>query len=942
VVAEFLILGPLEIRHDGRSLELGGTQRKALTATLLLRATEFVPAGVLIESLWGEDAAADATSALHAHVSRARRDLGELAGRLRTEPGGYRFVVEPDELDATRFVRGCEEGRSLLAAGRAAEAGDALRAALGLWRGPMLPELPYTQPEIRRFEELRAHALEERIEADLALRRHGVVLPELEGLLREYPLRERLRGQHMVALYRLGRHAEALDSYRELRRQLDELGLEPGGDVRELEQAILTHRLGGARDALPPVQTPTFGREDDLQRLCELVGRENVRLVTLTGPGGVGKTRLALEVARMVDASFVSLASLTDAGEVAPAMCEALGVARVPGEPAEDALHRALAREQAVIVLDNLEHLPHVEGVVRGLLSQAPAITVLGTSRQPLRLHAEHRFPVAPLESPAAVRLFTSRAQARGFPLDKRDEGAVIEICQRLGGHPLAVELAAARLGALDPAGLAERLGDALALLGPGPADAPARHRTLRATLDWSYALLSDEERSAFSALAAVAGGCSVAAAEAITGAPLAVLDAVVDKGLVTAAGGRLTMLEPIRQYAAALLAERDDADLVHARHFDVYLKLAESARRELWLRQQAAPVFATVHAERDNFRAALTWAAGPGREDQLVALVGALDEFWYATGADLEAGPWYARALSQPTRSVRLEHLARVHRGRSMLRIGGIAESIAAATKALDHYRELGDDAGIALCLAQLSTLHMIEAQQPLAYAEGQLAVRHAEASGDIGLVGFAQTKLALAAPDFDEALPLLDEATRTLRRAGATDRVAVAMSVAAWLALVREAYDVAERLFDEALALAGATHRTHAVALIHGNRGLLALLRDQPEQARQAFAAQLQVAQGQALARSYYSAALFGLAAVAASDGQLERAATLDAAAQQQSVRPHGANEAPVYQRVAARYIAPARERLGVTAWERAAVQGRELTPAQAVELALDVSAL
>jgi DNA-binding SARP family transcriptional activator len=391
VAAEFLILGPWEIRLEGRSRDVAGGRRRALLAALLLRAGAPATADWLSEALWGESAG----NTLQATVSRARRDLGPLAGRLRTEGGGYRLQVEPGELDAERFAAGYEEGRALLAAGRAEEASATLNQALALWRGPVLGELGYeafAQADVRRLEELRVLALEERVEADLARQEHAPLASELEALVAEHPLRERLRGQQMLALYRLGRQADALATYREFRaRIVAELGLEPGPELRELERAILSHQLPASERPLPEAPTPTVGREDDLHRIAEQLARPDVRLLTLIGPGGVGKTRLALEVARSHRGRFVSLASVGDPDQVARAICDALDVTRVPGEEAEAALHRELATDDTPIVLDNLEHLPGVEAVIGRLLEHAPALTVLGTSRGPLGLQAEHR-----------------------------------------------------------------------------------------------------------------------------------------------------------------------------------------------------------------------------------------------------------------------------------------------------------------------------------------------------------------------------------------------------------------------------------------------------------------------------------------------------------------------------------------------------------------------
>ncbi len=798
MAVEFLILGPLELRHEGHPIELGGTRRRALVAALLLRAGELVSPDWLIQALWGEEAAPSAANALQAHVSRVRRDLGPLADRLRTEPGGYRLVVEPGELDAQRFQQECERARTLPPAERTI----VLRAALALWRGPALADLAhetFAQNELRRLEELRQQATEERLEAELALGEHSRALNELEPLIAEHPLRERLRGLHMLALYRLGRHAEALDSYRDLRTRLDEeLGLEPSPELRELEQAILVHDVPSATPDLPALATPTVGREDALRRVAELL--ETTRLLTLIGPGGVGKTRLALELARARGGRFVSLAALNDAEQLAPAVSDALRIARVPGERAEDALRRTLHGEPTTLVLDNLEHLPGAAAVIGRLLSNAPTLTVVGTSRHPLGLQAEQRFPVPPLAEQEAIKLFESRARARDpeFAITEQTRPTIEIICRRLGGLPLAIELAAARIGVLDPAGLAARLSDALDL-GPGPADAPERQRTLRATLDWSYELLDEPEREAFAAFGAFAGGADLEAAEAVSQAPLHVIEALVDKSLVIVARGRFHLLEPVRRYAA----ERG-SDAIRARHAEHYLALAERTRSELWLRGNGTALFEAVNRERDNFRAALTASRGTATA---VKLVGALDPYWWLAHAEDEGRAWLEQALAAAAGDGDERDLARAQLAIARLFPPSSPGVIEHATAALERYRELGDHAGCSRCLVRLASEHNINANPEAAIALAGEAVEEARKASDLALIGHTLTRLAGCTEDIEDALALLEEGVADLRQAGATGQISGGISLVAFRALYAERYDDADRLLTEAMSAAGAS---------------------------------------------------------------------------------------------------------------------------------------
>src|SRR5689334_6837533 len=407
---EVRVLGPLEVRANGGAVAISGAKLRALLAVLALHANRPVSTERLALALWGEEAPPGSIKAVTVQVSRLRRALGD-TGVLETTPAGYRLVVGPDELDAERFERAVAAGRAALAGGDARGASELLRGALELWRGAPLEEFawaPFAPPEMQRLEELHLEAVESRVEADLAAGRHGELVAELKRLTAEHPWRERLHVQLMLALYRSGRQADALAAYRQARRVLvDELGIEPGPELRKVHDAVLAHddsldarplsRLTPPRRArtLPAPPNRTIGRAGELRVVIDRLRAGGVRLLSLTGPGGVGKTRLALEAARAVEPDFadgacvVSLAAVKRAHDVAGTIVGALEIVAQAGESPEDAVERFLAAKHLLLVIDNCEHLPAAAPFIGRLPSAGPGVTVLATSREPLAVNAE-------------------------------------------------------------------------------------------------------------------------------------------------------------------------------------------------------------------------------------------------------------------------------------------------------------------------------------------------------------------------------------------------------------------------------------------------------------------------------------------------------------------------------------------------------------------------
>ncbi|MFB4304452.1 BTAD domain-containing putative transcriptional regulator [Actinomadura sp. NTSP31] len=695
------ILGPLAVRDEAaRPVEVSGPRLRALLVRLAAEAGRPVSAERLLDDLWDGAPPAGGGNALQALVSRLRG----VAGRDLVEhgPGGYRLGIDPGEVDAVAFERAVAAARKEHDPARRA---DGLRRALDLWRGPALADIAdadHAHAAIGRLDELRLAAVEDWVDAEAAAGRPVPPVAELEPLAAAHPLRERLRGQLMRALYAAGRQADALQVYEETRHALAErLGVDPSPELSAVHLSILRGEAAAPaapaapavseapaspapeppRTNLPAQLTSFVGREEESRRIGKLL-RES-RLVTLTGPGGAGKTRLAGETAAgLLDGMpdgvwFVALAPVSDPGDLVLALITALGVpdtvrkgeARTVPRPLER-LTDFLTAKRTLIVLDNCEHLVDAVAELAGhVLAQAPGVRILATSREPLGITGESLCPVPSLPLPpedgepepadalgyAAIRLFADRAAAvrPGFAVDAGTAGDVVAICRALDGIPLAIELAAARLRSLTPRQVADRLGDRFRLLTAGSRAALPRHRTLRAVVDWSWDLLDGAERTVLRRLSVFAGGATPESAVRVCGldAPDAphpddvidVIAALVDKSLVMADGNadvRYRLLETVRVYAAERLDEAGEADRVRSEHAAYCVDLAERAEPELRRADQLRWA-ARLTAERDNCSAAFRHLTAVRDVRSGLRLVAALVWFWMMRDMELEAGGW-------------------------------------------------------------------------------------------------------------------------------------------------------------------------------------------------------------------------------------------------------------------------------------------------------------
>nr|WP_281352428.1 BTAD domain-containing putative transcriptional regulator [Phytoactinopolyspora alkaliphila] len=917
-----------------------------MLARLALDPGKPVAVDELVDALWGDSPPAGLANALQSVVSRLRRALHDSLGDDPLDAGrgwveathsGYKLAVSPSDVDVHRFERKTRDGKRLLTSGEAAAAHAVLSDALAMWRGPVLSDLGavgFVAPVSARLEELRLSVVEDRVEASLQLDRAHDVIPELEALTAGYPLRERISSLLMRALARTGRQAEALAVYERIRARLaDELGLDPSRELQELHLSVLRGELDRSRtdppaDAagrpegfeatgrrpLPTRATSFIGRTEDITALTSAL-ETKTRLITLHGPGGAGKTRLATEAAgRLAQGRselaedgmwFVELAPVGEPSDVAPAVLSALGLREVvrtkperlrPLEArlASDRLIEALGDKKAVIVLDNCEHvIGAVAELTNALLTHCADLRVIATSREALGVQGERLYPVGPLPLPdgdeahdparageyAAVRLFAERAAAVNpvFTLDRSTVGPVVEVCRRLDGMPLAIELAASRSRALSAVQIAARLNDRFRLLSNGGRAVLPRHQTLHAVVEWSWELLDKPERTLLGRLAVFSGGASLDAVEHICSGGevpreeiLDVIASLVDKSLVEASPSdasdgevRYRLLETVKAYAADRLANAGEVDEIakaHARYFRDLLERAEPHLRRSeqveWLRR--------LTQDYDNLLAGLRWAIDRAEVELALRMAAVLGYFWLLRGGVRESGSWLrevgALRTQAPSSRRALVHL---YAAASCVGAEGMPAMIRALARARITARRAAPDpsfpvraviegawsalvdgrpqARAGLDMARESTDPWVRGMgfmmgMFMAGAEGDVETRDhdlAVAMDEFGSIGDRLgTGLALRMKaaflsqrgDHGAAVRALDDALQMAREIESVEDIPTMQAELGRMMVDLGDHAAARRTFDEAMAGAQRGGVTEALVLTHNGLGWLA----------------------------------------------------------------------------------------------------------------------
>ena len=886
---QFGLLGPIQVLSDGAPLSLGQPKQRVLLGRLLLRRGRFASREELIEAIWGQSPPQSAVGSLHVYVHGLRRLLG--AERIESRGTAYRIRVDPGELDLDRFEELVEQARANLDAGEVERAAGAIERALGLWRGPALGDLPSDMLTAERahLDELHVSALELQLDIDLAWGKHERVVAQLSTLIAEHRFRERLRELQILALYRSGRQKDALEAYRQAREVLvKELGIEPGPRLRELEGAILRQEPDLAAQTPPPapaadattpgreVELPTpptrlIGREHEIAEVEALFLHEGARLVTLTGPGGTGKTRLALAIAerlakRMPDgARFIDLSTAPDPELLLPMIAGELEVPE--GHAPLESITTQLRPLRTLLVLDNLEHLLPAATALSDLLSAAPRLLILVTSRVRLRLRAEHEYPVPPLSPPQegapfaeiahseAVQLLVERTRQvnRSHELTESTAPAFARICRRLDGLPLALELAASRMRTFSPSEVAASLDHALELLVDGPRDLPARQRTLRATVEWSCQPLGEAERRLFAQLAAFAGHFYAEDVVAVCGAESREsLASLVEFNLVRQPPpDGFAMFQTIRGYAAERLEESGDSDAVRGRHCRHFLALAERAYAAILNGEEPVSGFRSLERAHDNLREGLSWAAHTGEVELEVRLACALRQFWIVRGHLAEGRTFFERAVAATeTADGRLRAQALMNGGPFLYRQGELAQARAWWEEALALLTADRDVAGASRCAGELAAVAFSEGDLERSAAQYERAADGFAALGDrmrLGIVRTNQAEVAAMRGDLRAAIEYAEESVGIAREVHDADGLALALHTLGRLAQRSGDSSRVRELFSECLVRArDLGYREILANCVQVAAELTLAESDDPE-----FAARLQTIASQALDR-------------------------------------------------------------------------------------------
>lgn len=853
-------LGPLDVVVGGEHISVGGAKQRIVLACLALRANTVVTTDALIEALWADNPPSKPGPQLQVYVANLRQILepgrpkGVASHRLVGRAGGYLLSVAGQELDLLRFRERLHCGELAVETGDLAEGAECLHQAVELFSDPIFPDLADVQllrAELDKLEETRLNSYQDMFEVELALGRHAELVGEIQAVLAENPYREGLWAQLVLALYRGGRQVEALAACRKAHRVFThELGIDPGPKLRDLENLVLQQdpslappahdvrrRVRQRMDNLPSEHTPLVGRDAELEDICTLFATEGCRLLTITGPGGTGKTRLALSTAgqlggQMTDGvCWVELAPLSDASQVPAAIASALGLEDRAGSDPLGASTRFLRPRRLLLVLDNFEHVDEAWAVVVDLLTLAPELRILITSRQPLNIRAEYEYDLAPLALPPldpplprellmkvpAVQLFLARGRAVRPHLELRSDNAltVTRICHRLDGLPLAIELAAAQLRKRDEHALLHDLETDLSVLSSEYRDLPERQRTLSATISWSYQLLSETERSLFDRLGVFAGDPSFEAVQAILGnssepdAAESVLSALNRHSLLrqykdNAGIGRASMLQAIREFARGRLDRIDEAASTRQRHAEFYLRVADELGPQLWGLNQVDS-FQRLRDDAADLRKALLWAAGPGSLKNIaLRLVGSLWHYWELT-EDVSEPCDIAGKLLSDSAEASPELRAPALSGTATLCwvLGRNAEATKLHEESLQAFSRAGNEQGVAWSTACLAVQAMERNDTATAQrlAEEALSMPQAKPRTRIAAL-ICLSRLAFYAGRYSLALNLCKKSAALAREM--SDRLILGITLTNLAESTEQIgdYDTAEKLLLEALA--------------------------------------------------------------------------------------------------------------------------------------------